>query len=105
MRHEFGRLNQVAFVLNAGSARKCKVCDAPNPTKPSRKRLKREKPTETALDIGQTEASAQDFYGAGEQLIISEFRFADGLIPAGAEQPKLARSCQTLDIRGEKSRA
>ena len=77
---------ETCTLLNASSVRKCKACEAPNPNRPSKKRLKREKPTETALEEAATPNGAEGANlsqgsGAEERLVISEWKFANGLVP------------------------
>ena len=76
---------EACTLLNAGSSRKCKACEAPNPLRQSKKRLKREKPTETALDVEQAEAAPNGAVKAKsnqeDRLVISEWKFANGLVP------------------------
>uniref|UniRef100_A0A7S3ABF9 RanBP2-type domain-containing protein n=1 Tax=Haptolina ericina TaxID=156174 RepID=A0A7S3ABF9_9EUKA len=61
-------------LLNSATARKCKACDAPNPSRPVTTR--REKPSQTLLsDEGE------------EVFTITEFRHPGGLMPAPMPAP------------------
>ena len=69
-------------LLNIASARKCKACDAPNPTRGPPMKVRREKPSLTRLEGDG---------GADDVFEITEFRHKDGLVTTPA-QPRAPRS-------------